>query len=176
MRILSIILPIYKIKKTSSIKSILILSSLNNNGWLLLSIITSYIRFLFYLTIYSLSLVLSIDFLKTLKTKRFNLNKKTSEVFIVVYNIGGIPPSLIFLGKVIIISIIINLGFPKEILIVIIIITCYFIYNYIWCTQNYIINLPIKPQNSTLEVKSVTPQILITLRIITLLLIILGFT
>lgn len=178
VRLITLVVPIYKIKKTSSIKSILILSSINNNGWFFIAVIISFVRYLYYFFIYSISLIITINFIENIKIKRFNIKKKTSEAVIVIINMRRIPPSFIFIGKVVIILTMVELNFPKEIIVVIIIIRCYFIYHYLWSSYTLVINTPFKPQHSSLRIKSSLKEapLLIIIITLTILIFLLGLT
>lgn len=166
--LMSIIIPIYKIKKNSSIKSILILSSLNNNSWLIIRTIISYTRFSIYFLLYSVTLLIAINFIKDIKIKKFNLKKKIHESIIVIFNLGGIPPSIIFIGKFLITIILIQSNIPKELLLLIIIIMCYFIYHYLWCTHSLIINSPQKTQVVNIQTHPWNSRVILIISTITL--------
>ena len=169
----SIITPLKKLKKASSIKSILILSSLNNNGWFLISILCSPFIFFIYFIIYSSSLVVSLNFLRNLKAKLTLLRKAFYDAIILVGNIGRIPPSVIFLGKISVIYCLLTVSIPKIFLVLIITISCVFCYHYLWGVLSLLINLPSKTQLS-FEEKSLTGTIIIFLSILCLWVLCLG--
>lgn len=172
--ITSIIIPIFKIKKLSSIKSILILSSVNNNGWFLISIILSLPLLITYFLIYRISLLVTIDFLKTLKSKKNLINSKFWYSLLIISNIGSIPPTIIFFSKTFIIWALCFSFCPKEILFFIICIACFFIYNYLWGSFLTLINLPQKTQILKTKDKYFHLLIIITSSIFPILLFFLG--
>ncbi|ACV04224.1 NADH dehydrogenase subunit 2 (mitochondrion) [Dermatophagoides farinae] len=146
MALASMTIPIYKMKKNSSMKSILILSSLNNNSWLMISTIMSYMSFSIYFLLYSVTLLITMNFMKDMKMKKFNLKKKMHESVMVIFNLGGIPPSMMFMGKFLIMMILIQSNIPKELLLVMMMMMCYFMYHYLWCTHSLMMNSPQKTQ------------------------------
>nr|YP_002650717.1 NADH dehydrogenase subunit 2 [Dermatophagoides pteronyssinus]ACF54670.1 NADH dehydrogenase subunit 2 [Dermatophagoides pteronyssinus] len=152
--LMTLVAPIYKMKKTSSMKSILILSSMNNNGWFFMAVMMSLVTYLYYFFIYSISLIITMNFMENMKMKTFNIKKKTSEAIMVIMNMSSIPPSFMFIGKVVIILTMVELNFPKEMMVVMMIMSCYFIYHYLWSSYTLVMNTPFKPQHSSLSMKS----------------------
>lgn len=124
-----------KLSKTISTKRIIALSSLNNNGWLIIVRVLSTQIFLLFLTIYALTLCITLKILKDIKTKTFYLLTFWSSC-IILSNLGGLPPLSIFWAKVMVIKQVLNSSFPSEICILLIISACYLLYHYLWIGVN----------------------------------------
>jgi NADH:ubiquinone oxidoreductase subunit 2 (subunit N) len=142
----SIVTPAVNLKPSSSVKRILALSSLNNNGWLILSSLCSIVLFYTFLLLYSISLLTTLKFFKRLKLKNFKKQATFWTTLVVVANIGGIPPLTIFWGKILVIKTLLESGFPTEIVLVIIALACFFLYFYMWIPINETVKTPTKTQ------------------------------
>nr|YP_009051476.1 NADH dehydrogenase subunit 2 [Psoroptes ovis]AIH15209.1 NADH dehydrogenase subunit 2 [Psoroptes ovis] len=149
--LMNMLIPLVKMSKLSSMKSILVLSSINNNSWFMMSSLLSFMILSLYFMIYSLSLLITMSFLKSVKKKSFILKENPMETMLVIMNLGGIPPSVMFLGKMIIFTLLVKMNLPKEIMMLMLMMACYFMYHYLWCTFPYLMNTPLKSQNQVMN-------------------------
>lgn len=134
------------LNKYNNFKSTIIFSSLNNNGWFLLSIFCSLKIFLFYFFIYSYSLIIFFYVLKFENLKIKNFIFKENENIFVYFNLLGTPFSPIFFRKILIIIGIIEFINSKEIIIFFIIIRFFFVFFYTLRSYKYVINIFLKNQ------------------------------
>lgn len=147
LTIVNLIVSLLKISEIIRTKSIMALSSFNNNRWLLISRILSLINFMLFLILYSLTLLITLKELKKISVKFNILNSKFWKIVVISSNLSGLPPFTIFWSKLIIIKYLILSWLPYEMLILLIISSCYFIYHYFWIVINSIIFYPLKNQN-----------------------------
>nr|QWV61766.1 NADH dehydrogenase subunit 2 [Agonoscena pistaciae] len=96
------------ISESNTIK-ILIFSSINNIGWMLICMLMSLSIFILFFTIYFTLTSLAITFLKSMKTKWISQIKSPQKMEKIVFysnmmSLGGLPPLLGFAPKWIIIS------------------------------------------------------------------------
>lgn len=145
--LVSIISPIQNLNKSKSVKRIIGLSSLNNNGWLVIRVLTSILIRITFLAIYSLSLWVTLKTAWIVSTK--NIIEKTIiwEFSTILGNMGGLPPIIIFWAKVIIIKFLLAIGISPEVCLLIIITACYFLYHYLFMGVNRIALKPTKDRN-----------------------------
>lgn len=146
LAVASLVTPARNLKPQSSVKRILAISSLNNNGWLVMASLCSMTLFYTFLAIYSASLIITLKFFKGLKIKDITTQIAFWTPTVIVCNIGGIPPLTIFWGKVLVIKNIIQSRVPTEIILVILALACLFLYNYMWIPLNEITQKPVKTQ------------------------------
>lgn len=167
--VVNIIAIIIIMKKKTSIKSIIILSSGFNNSMIMASSLRMSL-ILIFIRAYSISIILALKIVIKMKKKRINPKKQILGEAIITANLGGIPPFLLFFGKIIVIKnlMIINI---IELRFSIIVIICGFIYHYYWAMSPILIERVRKTQlsmkrkirgmSTTLLIISITGAILI---------------
>ena len=101
---MTLLTSIINLKKTSSIKRILGLSSLNNNSWFMISFFLSIKIFFLFLLFYSLSLIVLLKYLIKIKNYKIKMLIRFWLIILLVSNIGGIPPFSLFWIKSIILK------------------------------------------------------------------------
>jgi len=89
---------------SQSFRFLLVASRVRNGGWLLLSVYSSILSFLVFVTIYFVSILIVLSVLKQF-SEVLNSNFSHSAVtsLILLSSFSGLPPSPLFLGKVIVI-------------------------------------------------------------------------
>nr|BBB46773.1 NADH dehydrogenase subunit 2 [Sarcoptes scabiei] len=136
----------FMLNKYNNFKSTIIFSSLNNNGWFLLSIFCSLKIFLFYFFMYSYSLMIFFYVLKFENLKMKNFIFKENENMFVYFNLLGTPFSPMFFSKMLIIMGIMEFMNSKEIMIFFIIMSFFFVFFYTLSSYKYVINIFLKNQ------------------------------
>lgn len=150
LRLATLIVPLVKLSKKSSVKRIIALSSLNNNAWLIISIIASLKCFRIFLTLYSTTLAITLKSLRKITTKIITINLTFWSSLLVIGNMGGLPPLTIFWSKVIVLKITILRQVSTELALILIISACYILYHYLWI-GNY--ETSKKPNKQQLAIK-----------------------
>lgn len=130
------------------IKKIIAISSINNNSWILIRSIVSLICFFTFLSLYSITLLITLRLIEKIEGKSKHLRKNFWLNTIIVANLAGLPPLTLFWGKIIVIKIIIKRKIPSEIALILILSACLLIYHYLWITTSRVSNHPIKSQIS----------------------------
>lgn len=174
---LSIISPLAKIKQSISIKSLMVLSSLNNNGWLVILCCIRYYYSCPFLTIYSLALSITIHFIKNIKTKNWKTSRTLWQNFTIMSNIRGFPPIIIFSGKIMVLFFFINQSLNISIIALsLIVIAFVFIYSY---SSRLLNNILTRPNKIIITRKNINLRLIFItsfFSFILLLIIILGIT
>lgn len=124
--------PILKLNKNLRFKRIMGLSSLNNNGWILLRRIASRTLFVCLIVFYSWTLILTLEFFKKIEKKLQSIKENPWTSLRVVGNLRGLPPFTIFWVKVLIVRKFLEIGVPSEIIFMLISIACLILYHYLW--------------------------------------------
>jgi len=86
-----IVFPLQNIKSNSPTKRILIMSSVNNNGWFIMALIISLKTVFIYISIYSSALILIIKQSKIMKNKNTTVTATFWVIIILIRNISGMP-------------------------------------------------------------------------------------
>lgn len=173
--VINILVIIIMLKKKTSIKSIIILSSGFNNSIIIVSSIRLSIMVTF-VRIYSASIIIALNIVRKTKKKRINPNKQILGEAIITANLGGIPPFLMFFGKVIVIKNLIRLNMI-ELRFFIILIMCGFMYHYYWAISPMLIERTRKTQiHIKRNIKNLSTLLLVTSITRALIIIILGLT
>ena len=149
----TLVTPVSNLTANLSLKRILGVSSFNNNGWLLIARLRSIFSFFTFLFLYSTTLLVTLKRIIKLTTKRIKITTPFWSSTLVVRNIGGLPPFTIFWAKVILVKAAITARIPRELLLLIVIVACYFLYHYLWALLNEISWNPKKSQNSLKDKK-----------------------
>lgn len=173
--LINIIVIIMIIKKKTSMKSTIILSSGFNNSIIICSSIRVSLVITF-ITIYSTSIVLALTMVIKIKKKRVNPKKQTIREAIITANLGGVPPFLLFFGKIIVIK---NLLIIEiiELRFIIILIICGFMYHYYWAISSTLIERTRKTQlHIKTEIRKITLVLLVTSATRGIIILILGLT
>lgn len=144
--VLRIITPTSNLKSTSSTKRVITLSSINNNGWIIIGILRSIKVFFLFFCAYSSALWVILKFSNLIKSKNIKIWENFYTSIIVIANIRGLPPLTIFWAKVIILIRIILIKIPSEIYLLILIVTVYFLYHYLWIILKELTKEPKKSQ------------------------------
>lgn len=173
--VINIIVTITIIKKKTSIKSIIILSSGFNNSIIICSSTRTSILVMFII-VYSTSVILALKILIKTKKKRINPKKQTLEEAIITANLGGLPPFMLFFGKVIVIKRLVRINLI-ELTFLIIVLICGFMYHYYWSVSSMLIDRISKTQLHMKRNTKKTTTLLITASSIgVILIILLGLT
>lgn len=142
----TILASLARLTKNLEIKKIMAISSINNNSWILIRRIVS-IRCIFtFLTIYSITLVITLRIIEKIIEKSKSTIKNFWINTIIVRNLSGLPPLAIFWAKITVIKTIIKRNIPSEIALTLILSACLLIYHYLWITINEISATPEKSQ------------------------------
>jgi formate hydrogenlyase subunit 3/multisubunit Na+/H+ antiporter MnhD subunit len=102
--------------------------------------------FLRFLTIYSVTLTITLNFLRHIKTKRTTGSTEFWATLLVIRNIGGLPPLAIFWAKILLLKTLLNQNIPREVCLLLMISACYILYHYLWISTNENIKTPKKTQ------------------------------
>lgn len=128
-----------------SFKSILGISSMFNNSWLLIRNVRSSL-ILSYFSFYSIRLTIFINSMWNLNIKKKTSYKEIMFSTIIGSNLAGIPPLVIFSIKVCVLKTLASLQLTIT-RVFIVILNCIFSYHYLWGLSNNIIILVKKTQN-----------------------------
>uniref|UniRef100_UPI00315DD99B NADH dehydrogenase subunit 2 n=1 Tax=Sancassania mycophaga TaxID=3127633 RepID=UPI00315DD99B len=147
MALITLVAPLSKLVKNLSMKSIMALSSFNNNGWLMISTVASMQTFLAFLTLYSSSLLITLKSMKFMSTKSMSVALPFWSATLLVSNMGGLPPLTMFWSKILVVKSMMSSTIPTELAFVLMITACYFLYHYLWMVMNEMSWSPMKTQN-----------------------------
>nr|YP_010503029.1 NADH dehydrogenase subunit 2 [Thyreophagus entomophagus]UXD78891.1 NADH dehydrogenase subunit 2 [Thyreophagus entomophagus] len=148
----TLVVPLIYMKKNMSLKTLLALSSLNNNGWLLMTIFCSKKLAFLFLLFYALSLLWMVELTKKMKTKK-NMNPSSSlTVTLIVSNMGGIPPMTMFWAKTSTVKFLMNEKFFQIISMILVMSACYLLYFYLTMLMSEIMKTPLKTLNPKMKV------------------------
>jgi len=173
----TLIISISNIIKKRSVKSIIALSSLNTNRWLILRVLRSVKIFFIFIIFYWIAIKISLKEIKIITKKIIKITSSFVTLLVVISNLGGLPPFFMFSLKIITIKFIIQTWWPTEIFILMIIVACYFIYNYLWIINYEIIKFSQKQVNKVIKTNNLSTKLVIYLSIITIIIVwILDFT
>lgn len=134
MAIIRSFLPLTKVEKNIRMKSIIALSSVMNNGWIIVAIRVSIKAFIVFIAAYRVTTALTLSFFESTKKKHSRNKEKPWERLTIVRNLRGIPPFLIFWGKLYTLKESITRGIKTEIILTLIVIRSFIVYNYTWRT------------------------------------------
>lgn len=163
------------LKKKTSVKSLIILSSGFNNSLIICSSMRASLIVIF-IRIYSISVILALRMIRKIKKKRINPRKQTIREAIITANLGGLPPFMLFFGKIIVIKNLLAINII-ELRFLIIVIICAFMYHYYWVISPRIIEITRKTQIQVKRnMRRLTNTLLIISSIRALTVIILGLT
>ncbi len=127
--------PLLSINKIQTTKIIIILISLNGNGWLLLTTLTSPRIFFIFFTIYRITILLTLKFLEIIKNK--NRVRTTSwETIVIIRNLRGLPPMAIFWAKSAVLIKTMSLGLSQRVAVILVIVACVLAYYILWTGLN----------------------------------------
>nr|YP_009560923.1 NADH dehydrogenase subunit 2 [Trouessartia rubecula]QAB47275.1 NADH dehydrogenase subunit 2 [Trouessartia rubecula] len=171
--LINMISPLTLLKKSTNLKSTLILSSMNNSSWFLLSLFSSLLSFFMFFTFYSLSIFITLSFFKTVKTKMCMIPSKMWEAMLILANMGSIPPTVMFLVKAVVLYTLILVMNSKETAVLMTLMACVFTYFYMWGVLNLLTKMNNKTQLLK-EKQSIHSQLVIILSSLTILLLMLG--
>jgi len=127
--ILNLILSLIYLKNVLNIKSVLGFSSINSNRWLIILVFFSIIIWKLFLLVYSLRIISIIYFVNREGTRRI---RNLVILLALVFNIGGLPPILMFWAKVLTIKTILCNNIQDEIVFLLLIRTCYIVFFYLY--------------------------------------------
>lgn len=128
----SLITPLTKISEKINIKSIIALSSLNNNSWLIFSFASSIYSFIVFLSLYSSALLRTLKTIKNITKKNNTISLSFWSATLIIRNISGLPPFTIFWAKLVAIKAFIKRNIPREMIFIVIASACYILYHYLW--------------------------------------------
>jgi len=127
--ILNLILSLTYLKSVLNIKSVLGFSSINSNSWLITLVFFSILIWKLFLLFYSLRIIFIIYFVNREGTR---IIKNLVILLALVFNIGGLPPILMFWAKVLTIKMILFNNIQEEIVFLLLIRTCYIVFFYLY--------------------------------------------
>lgn len=116
-----------------SFKSIIALSSLNSNGWMFLSLVSSLAVYFIFFFLYSFSLLVVLLYSFSSLLKNSFIVGIISFISILLFSsLGGLPPFTIFWGKLLVVKFLLLSYFPFELIFFIIIGSCLVLYYYMY--------------------------------------------
>ena len=153
--------------RTLSINKVLAISSINNVIWLLIRVLFSLKIIFIYLRIY---IYLLIGFINIYKFYSLNIFAQINSIIffdkfimlMIFISLGGIPPLLGFLGKIIILKILLNNFIRVTIIFVIIVSSLLLLYFYLSRIYFYLTNIPSLKINFKLRLLSIKKIIYFT--------------
>lgn len=116
------------LKSAFNVKSTLGFSSMRRNSWLTSLVLFSLLVWKIFFFFYSLRIILII----VLSNTKWLKTKSSLLLIFLVFNIGGLPPLIIFWAKVISIKAILFFRVQKEVIILLILTACYFVFFYLY--------------------------------------------
>ena len=153
--------------RTLSINKVLAISSINNVIWLLIRVLFSLKIIFIYLRIY---IYLLIGFINIYKFYSLNIFAQINSIIffdklimlMIFISLGGIPPLLGFLGKIIILKILLNNFIRITIIFAIIVSSLLLLYFYLSRIYFYLTNIPSLKINFKLRLLSIKKIIYFT--------------
>lgn len=134
---ISIIAIITKIRPHSSTKRVMALSSLNNNGWIIICVTLSRKVFALFIIIYSITLKGLIRWLRKIESKVSWIPFSSWAGVIIMANLRGLPPFSIFWVKIKVIWSCIKSSTRGEITLFLITTTTVMLYYYLWVVLSF---------------------------------------
>jgi len=139
--LVNLILSLVYLKNFFNVKSVLGFSSINSNSWLIVIVFFSLIIWKLFLLVYSLRIIL-IMFYSRLEGSSYK--RRYLLLLFLVFNMGGLPPMVIFWTKVLAIKSMLFINTPEEVVILLLIRTCYIIFFYLYIILISFINISLK--------------------------------
>lgn len=140
--------PLLLLKTNMSLKKTIAISSANNNRWILIISRCSLWGFLYFIRVYRYSLYSVFNNFYKIEKNSERIHEKRFWGFLIICNIGGLPPLPIFWGKVAAIKVILTSSTPTLILSVIILTSCFLLFFYL---KTSIIRINIKKRIKQLK-------------------------
>lgn len=165
------IIPPFIILNLTNLKSLFAYSSINQTGWILILIYIKdivWIKYFFFYTIILICIIILIEYQKIFSNSSHKKSKEKDNwlVLLSIFNLGGLPPFAFFYFKWLTISIfLINTPFP---LFTIILLFSSLIILYIYSTMIIKSSINHKFNSKTLKKIKITPPILLTITLLTL--------
>ena len=128
----SLITPLTKISEKINMKSIIALSSLNNNSWLIFSFASSIYSFIVFLSLYSSALLRTLKTIKNMTKKSNTISLSFWSATLIIRNISGLPPFTIFWAKLVAVKAFIKRNIPREVIFIVVASACFILYHYLW--------------------------------------------
>lgn len=150
-----------RLNQKFEIKKIIAISSINNNSWIIVRRLVSISCIFSFLSIYSITLVLTLGLIEKIRIKSKRLIKNFWLNTIIVGNISGLPPLALFWAKILVIKATIKREIPSEIALTLIVSACLLIYHYLWITINETMRTPEKSQITTKRRKEKITMIIV---------------
>lgn len=172
----NILSPAIILKENISLKNTLMVSSLRNNGWLILRSIASTKLLFRVLFIYSLSLFLALHNFKRREKISKRREDKQIQNLLTIANLSGLPPFSMFWVKVIVLKFIIKIQASAMVNILLILCACIILYLYIKTLTSEIMRRNKKNQFLNNLEKSTKVKILVTLSSLISFILRLGYT
>nr|YP_010354346.1 NADH dehydrogenase subunit 2 [Blomia tropicalis]UOG85313.1 NADH dehydrogenase subunit 2 [Blomia tropicalis] len=154
---MSIALPPLMMTPNMEMKTILGLSSVNNNGWLIMLLLCSKWVLLTFLALYTLSLSVVFKEFKNMKNKNLQNKKEQWTTTLAISNLSGLPPFTMFWAKVMALKTMMNSNIPTEYMMMMMLMACVLLYHYIYSTTNEMMTNQTKNQNPKKMEKFYTP-------------------
>nr|YP_009862159.1 NADH dehydrogenase subunit 2 [Carpoglyphus lactis]QKV10194.1 NADH dehydrogenase subunit 2 [Carpoglyphus lactis] len=142
---LTLVMPAFMLSNSMSFKSIIALSSLNSNSWLILSVMLKWSIFVSFLTIYSVALGMAMFHMQMKQTKTTSRLEEPWETALIFMNLGGVPPMMMFSAKILVVKSLLAVNL-KLISMVLVLVSCVFLYFYCWSMMSAMIKKSQKSQ------------------------------
>lgn len=126
--------------------SIIALSSVYYNAWFILRSMLSTALLTVFMLVYIVSLYLTMEKLGEIKNKIFSNVKNFWVLLITTINLRGLPPTPLFILKLITLKTIVATKIPMILVLLIITTAIMFMYHYLWATINTLRGIPTKTQ------------------------------
>nr|YP_009019425.1 NADH dehydrogenase subunit 2 [Aleuroglyphus ovatus]AGM14595.1 NADH dehydrogenase subunit 2 [Aleuroglyphus ovatus]AID52420.1 NADH dehydrogenase subunit 2 [Aleuroglyphus ovatus]QWW33393.1 NADH dehydrogenase subunit 2 [Aleuroglyphus ovatus] len=148
--LVSLVTPLTMLKSNLTTKSIMALSSLNNNAWLVMAISLSTKSFTAFLALYSSTLMMLLKTMNWLTKKSESTGKSFWYSMVMFGNLGGLPPLTMFWMKVMILKTLMESNTSTEICGILMLSACIMLYHYLWTVTNESTASPVKSQNQAI--------------------------
>nr|QFG71639.1 NADH dehydrogenase subunit 2 [Histiostomatidae sp. XFX] len=141
-----------------SFKSIMGMSSMFNNSWLLITTINTTLMLVFF-SVYSMSLLITLSYLEKMKTKKSLTQKNLMLTTAMGANLSGVPPMIMFSAKVYVLKTMVGMNLTMA-GVYMVLVNCLFSYHYLWGLMNLMSTENKKTQNTS-QTNSVTNALLL---------------
>nr|YP_009114548.1 NADH dehydrogenase subunit 2 [Tyrophagus putrescentiae]AIB08711.1 NADH dehydrogenase subunit 2 [Tyrophagus putrescentiae]QIA92566.1 NADH dehydrogenase subunit 2 [Tyrophagus putrescentiae] len=150
-----------RLNQKFEMKKIMAISSMNNNSWIVVSSLVSMSCMFSFLSIYSMTLVLTLSLMEKMSVKSKSLMKNFWLNTIMVANISGLPPLALFWAKILVIKAMMKSEMPSEMALTLMVSACLLMYHYLWMTINETTSTPEKSQMKTKSMKEKTTMVMV---------------
>lgn len=138
---ITLLSPLSSFTKRLRFKSVITLSSVNMNSWLVISSFYSLFGFFLFFSLYSITFSVTATTLGRVSKNRFRSHPPLFFSLFILGNISSLPPFLMFLGKVYIFKILVLAGSGWLILLILSFSRVFVTYYYLWSIFFFIMRL-----------------------------------